>query len=281
MPEFDLAAHGLRRFGIRCILNLRRHIEILEDAREHRHRANPVHLNVQQLIDRHVHPAEQRDQNRDLTDCQCRIVVHHDDAADQINQHRADAREGAEHHAEPSARHALADVEVDHFAVDRFVALVFAALHAEQLDKKLSADRQRFIQDAVDLVAACLRFARDRPAVFARAACRDGEQRYDQCADQGENPVFAEHQHKRCNQCDCVREDACQRARDDLLHAGDVARHARDDVPLIVRREESLRHRLQVPVHRIAHVKCDVLRDPCVEIALENADQVCRKRHAE
>ena len=34
-----------------------------------------------------------------------------------------------------------------------------------------------------------------------------------------------------------------------------------------------------MPVHGIAHVIGDVLRDPCSEIAFKNTDQICGERH--
>ena len=73
---------------------------------------------------------------------------------------------------------------------------------------------------------------------------------------------------------DGVGENAGEGAGHDGFHAGNVAGHAGDDIPLVGGSEEPLGHLLQVPVHLVAHVIGNVLRDPVVQVVLADTDQV-------
>ena len=206
-------------------------------------------------------------------------VFDHQQAADKVDQHRADAREGGQDHEEPAAGHALADVQFDHPAVGVFVPLILVFLLAVELGEQLSGNGQRFVEDAVDLVVAGLGFVGVFPAGFAGLAGGQCEQRNDHDADQREDPVLLEHGNQRDHQRDDVGKDARERIGDHLLHAVDVAGHAGNDIALVVGGEETLGHLLQVGEHLVAHVKGNVLRDPRIDVAFRHTDQVGTQRH--
>ena len=145
MLENNIPDGLLRRNGIIGILDVDRDIEVIEDTLEQSHRSDPFYLDVQETVDRHIHPSEESYEHRDVTDRDARIVLHHEDAACKIDEHRAYRRESREDHSEPSSGHALFDVETDHFAVGILVSDVLIFLLAEELYEELSADRQSLI----------------------------------------------------------------------------------------------------------------------------------------
>ena len=272
--EIHAARRLLRYDCVRGALDLDRHVIVVKNSGEHGHRPYPVDLNIEQLVDRTVHFAKQGDQDRDITDCQSGIVFHHEDSADKIEQHGADACKCRYGHHEPPARHALSDVEADHFLICRLILFILRLLLAEQLHQLLPADGQSLVQDTVDLVIALLRFAGKIPSGLSGTTGGDHKERDDQHTDRSQDPVLPVHHDDSHRQRDDIGENAGHRVRNRALHAVNIARHAGDDIALIVSREEALRHFLQMAVHLISHVECNMLRNPCVEIALEHADQV-------
>ena len=272
---------GFRNDRVRGILNLRRHIVIFKNTGEHGHGPDPVHLDIEQLVDRTVHLAQQAHQDCDITHRDIRIVAHHQDAAGQIEEHGTDAGGGVQDDHEPFAGHAFPDVQVDHLFVGGPVAFIFPVLPAEQLDQELAADGHGLIEDPVDLVAAFLGLPGQGPAGPAGRPGRDHEQRDDQDAQGGQQPVLPVHDHDGHDQSNTVGEDVRQGIGDDPLDPVDIAGHAGDDIPLVVGGEETLGHLLQMAVHAVAHVISDMLGDPAVQIALENADQIGAKGHGQ
>ena len=152
MLENNVSGNLIRRNGVLGIFDLNGDIKVVEDSLEKGHRPDPFNLDVEQAVDRHIHPSEKCNEHRDVTDREVGIVLHHEDSACKIKQHRSYAREGRKDHSEPAACHALLDVKTDHPAVGFLVSLVLIFLFSEELYEELSADRKRLIQDAVYFV---------------------------------------------------------------------------------------------------------------------------------
>ena len=145
MLENNIPHHLFRNDCIISIFDLDRNIKVVEDTCEQCHRSDPVDLNIQKAVDRHVDPSEERNEHRDITDREFRIVLHHDDAARQIDQHRTDTCKGRQDNDEPASRHALFYVEIDHPAVGFLVSAILIFFLTEQLNEELSAYRQSLI----------------------------------------------------------------------------------------------------------------------------------------
>ena len=281
MVERDLAVSIFRSDRIGIVPDLNGHIKILENTGEQSHRTHPVDLDVQKVVDRHIGASQQCHKHGDVTGREGAVVLHDKDTADQIEKHRADIRNCVEHHEEPAACHALADVELDHAAVRVLVAPVLLLLLAEELDEELAAHGHGLVEDAVDLIVARLRLTGEFPSRLAGFSRRDDKERNDADAEHREDPVLLEHHHEGDHKRDRVRQDVPERVRDHGLHARDVTRHSRDDIALVVRGEEPLRHPLQMREHLVAHIVGDMLRDPRVDIRFHNTDQVGRERQSE
>ena len=268
-----LRNHRMLRLG-----DFYRHVKIFKNPREHGHGPDPFHLHVQQVVHRAVHPSQQRHQHGDIAHRQLCVVFHHQDAAHQIQQHRADAGQGAQHHKEPSARHPLLDIQADHPAVGLLIAAVLVLLPAEQLHQQLPGDRKGFIQDAVDFVVAGLGFPRQLPSGLSRQPGGQREKRYDHDPDQRQDPVLLKHGRNRHHQRQHVGQDAGEGAGHYAFHPADIAGHPGDHVPLVGGGKKALAHFLKMPEHLVAHVIGDMLGHPGVQIALGHADQVRPQR---
>ena len=205
------------------------------------------------------------------------IITYHQDSADQIDQHRPYAGKCGQHHPEPAACHTLPDIQADHLPVDLLVPVVLLLLLSEQLYQKLPAYRQCLIQDPVDLVISRLGFICQRPSGLTRTSGRECEQRNNNDPHQGQDPVLLEHGSGSDHQRDHIGKDAGKRVCDHHLDAVDVAGHPGHNIALVIGREKTLGHLLQMGVHLIAHVVCDMLRHPCIDITLRNSYQVCQK----
>ncbi len=271
---------GLERRWI--VVDFHRQVEILEDAVKKRHRTDHIDLDIQQGIDRPVHPAQQRHHDGDVPDRQIRIAIFDDeDPADQIDQHRPDVREDTDHDPEPLARHALLDVQADHLSVGFLIAVELVVFRDEKLRKQLTADAEGFVQDLVDVVIVLPRLQSDFPTPFAHALRRQDEQRHHHDADRRQQRAFRVHRDERNRQRRNVLQDVRPRARQHALHAADISGHTGDDVALLAGREEPVRHPLQVAVHLVAHIISDVFRHPDIDIALHDADQIGDDQHSE
>ena len=152
MLENNISRDRLRCYRIVCILDINRYVKVVEDTLEQGHRPDPLDLDIKKAVDRHIHPSKERYEHGDVTDRKVRIVLHHEDAACKVDQHRTDARKGRKNDSEPAACHALLDVKADHLAVGFLVSVIFIFLFAEELYKELAAYGQSLIQDAVDLI---------------------------------------------------------------------------------------------------------------------------------
>ena len=278
----QLACKRLRLERLRIVVDFHRQIEILEDAVEKRHRTDHIDLDIQQGIDRSVHPAQERHHDGDVPDRQIRVAVFDDeDPADQIDQHRADVREDVDHDPEPFARHAFLDVQADHLFVGFLIAVELVVFRDEKLRKQLPADAEGFIQDLVDVVIVLPRSQSDFPTPFAHALRRQDEQRHHHDADCRQQRAFRVHRDERNRQRRKILQDARPSTRQHTLHAADIAGHAGDDVALLAGREEPVRHPLQMAVHLIAHIIGDVFRHPDIDIALHDTDQIGDDQHPE
>ena len=139
MLENNVSGNLVGDYGIGSVLDLDRDVEIVKDPRKERHRSDPVDLYVEQAVYRHIHSAEQCYKNGYITYGDVRIILHHEDAARQIQEHRADAREGREDDPEPASCHALFYVQADHLSVGPLISVIFILFLAEKLYQKLSA----------------------------------------------------------------------------------------------------------------------------------------------
>ena len=202
--EFNFTVGVVRCNCIRCVFNLRLHVVVLENTREHGHGTNPVDLNVQQLVYRHVHLAEKSHEHAYLTDGNCRVEAHHYYTADKVDEHRTDVCKSSESHTEPASGHAFFNVEPNHFSVGGLVAFILRLFHSEELYEKLTAYGKCFVENAVYLVTAGLRFTGDLEPAFSGTSCRNDKQRYYSYADQRKLPVFTEHENQCNGQCDGV-----------------------------------------------------------------------------
>ena len=258
------------------------HVEIAEDAREERERAREVDVDVEKALHRAVQPVDERDRRRDRADGERRVAARDDQpAAGEIDQQRADLREHAHQHAKPPAAVLLAEVQPRDLLVHGLEALILRLLAREELHEQRPRDRERLVDELVHLVVFLLRVGEDAVAPLADALGRQDQQRDDDDARDGELPAHRKEGDKRCDHRREVRDDAAERAGDDRAHAGDVRVHARDDVALLLAREERVRHVLQMVVHLVLHVEDDALTDPGVDIALEHGDHLRRRERDE
>ena len=133
MAKFQISLYRWRRYCVRAVLYLDRHIKIFKDPSEQCHGSDHIHLDIQQRIDRLVHPAEQGYHYRNIADGQAGIShLDHKKAAHQVNQHRAHAGKGVHGHPEPAARHAFPNVQPGHFPVGLLIFLIFHLFIGEQ-----------------------------------------------------------------------------------------------------------------------------------------------------
>ena len=201
-------------------------------------------------------------------------MFHDQDSAHQIKQHRSNGCQRAQQHKEPSACHPLPNVQTDHPPVCLLVSGVFRFFPAEQLHQQLAADGERLIQNPVDFIIAGLRLPRQFPSGLPGHACRQREQGHNDDSHQRQNPVLLEHGNHRHRQGNQIGQNAGERSCDHGFHAGDIAGHPGNDIPLISGCEEPLTHLLQMAVHLISHVIGDMLSDPAVQIGFPYPDQI-------
>ena len=207
------------------------------------------------------------------------MIADHQEAADEIDQHGPDAGKCTQDHKKPAARHPLADVQTDHPPVRRLIAAVFLFFLSEKLDQKLPAHRKRLIQDPVNLIIAFLGFIGKRPPRLPGSAGRNGKEGNDHDPDQRQDPVLLEHGDHGNHKGDDIGQNARKGVGNNRLHPVDVAGHARDNVPLVIICKKPLGHLLQMAVHLISHVKCDMLRHPGIDIALRKPDEIREESH--
>ena len=89
------------------------------------------------------------------------------------------------------------------------------------------------------------------------------------------------HGDNSCGQCNGIGEDAGEGVGNDRFDAVDIACHSCDDIPLAAGGKKLLGHLFQMPEHAVAHVKGDMLGDPGVQPALQNAYQICAECHSQ
>ena len=278
MVKGHAAVRAVGRKGVLGVPDLRRHVIVFKDPGEHGHGPDPVHLDVEQLVDGPVHLAQKAYQDRDVADGQAGIILHHQDAAHQVEEHGPHAGGGADDDHEPPARHALPDVQLHHPAVGVLIALVLIVLPAEEPDQELAADRQGLVQDPVDLIVDVLGLPGQAPPGPPGGPGGNDKEGDDQDAHGGQDRILPVHDHHRHHQSDGVGQDILEGIGDDPLDPVYVAGHPGNDIALAGGGKEPLGHLLEVPVHAAAHVIGDMLGDPVVQVGFQDPDQVGPQR---
>ena len=127
----------------------------------------------------------------------------------------------------------------------------------------------------------CCRSVRRRRRSFPDRQRRDDEPGQHHQRDDGKTPVECEHRYEGRRQDEHVLRDGHERARDDGVDAGDVARQPGHQLARPGLGVEPQGERLQPREHAQLEVVHDPLADDGVQVAPEHADQPQRHRSRE
>ena len=265
---------------IRLLAVLRRYysvlsVKIIEDTGKECQRSCEVYREIQKLLYRTVQPVDKSYRRSNDTDRKIRVDVLYDEiSAGKIYEKRSDLGEHSHYDPEELARSLLLEVEVRHLPVDFDKVVIFLLLAGEYLDQHRAADRQRLVDLLIEFIALGLAL---REILPSRAACsprRKNEKRYDQYAHYRKMRAHAE----QCNESRDYRRDITDNVResaaDDRADTAYVGVHPRDDVALLLGREEGMRHVLEMFIHLIAHVEDYLLGYPRIDVVLKHTDQL-------
>ena len=167
--ERDVAAHARQLDGVGALLAaFDRHVEIIEDALEHRERADDLHLHAGERRGRGVEPAEIGDEGDDRSDGQA--AMDGEPGAAEPHQRRPDDHHRVDRADEPAADHRQADFEVHEAGRGVVEARLLERLAHERLHQDDAGDRERLLREALDLVAPLARLLADRRTCGGRSA---------------------------------------------------------------------------------------------------------------
>ena len=257
------------------------HVEIVKDPGKQGQRPRKVHVDVQQRFHRAVQPVHQRNRGRDGTHGEARIGAGDDEiSARKVDQQRAQLGKEAHYHPEPPAALLFLQAQLRNLFVDRHETLVFPLFPGKELHQQRSGDGKRLVDQLVHLIVLRLAVGEQGIASFPNPLRRQNQQRNHHNSHQRQLPAHGKQRHKACNNRRDVGDNVREGAGDHGADPADVRVHAGDDVTLLFRGEEGVRHVLKMVVHLVFHVEDNPLGDPGIDIALENRDHLRgRERH--
>ena len=259
--------------------DLDRKVEVIEDASEHRARAQHVDVGVDQGCARHVEPAQIADKGNDRPDrdrAADRFV-----AADPVDESGADRSEQHDEREKPAPDRALAHLQVANRLRLLTEALALVRLGAEQPHEQVAAHRERFLDDVGDLGHLLLGGGRDLAPHLADAAGRQNEEGQHGDRHEREPPVDPEDHEQRARNHQDVGDQVDHRAGHHPLHAAHVVLEARDDFARLGVREEAQGLAEQTVEHVDADLVHHALPHEGCEVALPHPDQARQDRRAD
>ena len=257
-------------------------VEVVEYPGEKRQAPGEVDGDIHKLLDRSVQPVDESHRGSDHTDCEARIdIPYNEPATGKVNEKRTHLREHAHDDSEHLARSLLLEIEVGHFLVDLNEILVFLLFAGEYLYEHRAAYRQCLVYLLVELIALGLALSKVFPACTPRRSGREHQKRYYSDADDREWHRHAEQRDQCGDHGSEVAHDIRQCAADNGAYTAYVRIHSRNDIALLLCREEGMRHVLEMLIHLVAHVEDDLLGYPRVYVVLKHSYKLAHGKSRE
>ncbi len=214
--------------GARPLVDLRRAVQVVEDALEQSYRAGKVNMHGEELRNRHEQAVDQRHERHYLADAHA--AVDRQPTAVAVDQGRRHRTEERAEHEEPASHHALGDLALHQSLGDVVEALGLLRLAAEGFDQHQTGDVQLLLDQRGHLAHRTLYAPRDLKTQVADLHGTEDEERQHDHGDQGETPVQPEHQRHRGGARDSIGHHVREARCDNLLDAVDVVGQAGGDV---------------------------------------------------